>query len=165
TIPVNGLFSIPQKELYNMILDTQCKIIKMIKPGVLRSDLQKETEILLTKGMIKLGILKGDYKKLIKGLKHKKYYPHGIGHWMGLDVHDAAPYIDANKKEIALKKGMILTIEPGLYISKDDMSVPKRFRGIGIRIEDDILVTNKSYENLSVKIVKTVKDIEKISFS
>ncbi|WP_415396447.1 aminopeptidase P family protein [Sulfurimonas sp. CS5] len=164
TIPVNGKFSSAQKELYNMILKVQLEIIKMIKPRVLRTDLQKEAEILLTKGMISLGILKGKYKKLIKAQKHKKYYPHGIGHWMGLDVHDEAPYLDANKKEIALKKGMVLTIEPGIYISKDDKSVPKRFRGMGIRIEDDILVTKKSYKNLSRGIAKTIKEIEKISF-
>lgn len=164
TIPVNTSFSNAQRDLYNMILDAQYKIIKMIKPGVLRSDLQKKAEILLTKGMIKLGILKGKYKKLIKAQAHKKYYPHGIGHWMGLDVHDEAPYLDANKKEIALKKGMVLTIEPGIYISKDDKNVPKRFRGIGIRIEDDILVTKKSHKNLSKKIAKTIKEIEEISF-
>ena len=139
------------------------KIIKMIKPGVLRTKLQRKAEILLTKGMIKLGILKGNYKKLIKKQKHKKYYPHGIGHWMGLDVHDAAPYKDNNGDEIALKKGMILTIEPGIYISKSDKKVPKRFRGIGIRIEDDILVIKDGYENLSQKIAKTVQEIEDIS--
>jgi len=164
TIPVDGKFSKSQKDLYNMILDTQYKIINMIKPGVLRTDLQKEAEILLTKGMINLGILKGKYKKLIKKQKHKKYYPHGIGHWMGLDVHDEAPYLDDNKKEIPLKRGMVLTIEPGIYISKYDKSVPKRFRGIGIRIEDDILVTKKSYNNLSNSIAKTIKEIESISF-
>ncbi|NOR57793.1 MAG: M24 family metallopeptidase [Sulfurimonas sp.] len=164
TIPVNGKFSKAQKDLYNMILNTQYEIIKMIKPGILRTDLQKEAEILLTKGMIRLGILKGKHKKLIKKQEHKKYYPHGIGHWMGLDVHDEAPYLDANKKEIPLKKGMVLTIEPGIYISKDDKSVPKRFRGIGIRIEDDILVTKKSNNNLSSEIAKTIKEIEDISF-
>ncbi|MFT5835280.1 MAG: Xaa-Pro aminopeptidase [Sulfurimonas sp.] len=163
TIPVSGTFSIAQKDLYNMILETQYKIIQMIKPDVLRTDLQKQAEILLTKGLISLGILKGNFKKLIEGQEHKKYYPHGIGHWMGLDVHDEAPYLDLDKKEIALKKGMVLTIEPGIYISKDDMNVPKRFRGIGIRIEDDILVTKKSYKNLSSKIVKTIKEIENIS--
>jgi len=163
TIPVSGKFSKPQKELYNLVLDTQLKIIKMIKPGALRTKLQKKAEILLTKGMIKLGILKGNYKKLIKKQKHKKYYPHGIGHWMGLDVHDAAPYKDNNGDEIALKKGMILTIEPGIYISKSDKKVPKRFRGIGIRIEDDILVIKDGYENLSQKIAKTVQEIEDIS--
>ena len=163
TIPVNGKFTKPQKELYNLVLDTQLKIIKMIKPHVKRSELQKEAEILLTKGMVKLGILKGNYKKLIKKQKHKKYYPHGIGHWMGLDVHDPAPYVNYKDNEIALDKGMILTIEPGLYIDKNDISVPKKYRGIGIRIEDDIVVTKYGYENLSSSIAKTIKEIEELS--
>ncbi len=160
TIPVDGKFTEAQRELYELVLDTQEQVIKMIKPNVLRSELQKKAENLLVDGMLKLGILRGKRDKLIKKLKHKKYYPHGIGHWMGLDVHDAAPYLDADKKEIALRKNMVLTIEPGIYISKDDKSVPKRFRGIGIRIEDDILVTKNSHKNLSKKIVKGVKEIE-----
>ncbi|QOY53413.1 aminopeptidase P N-terminal domain-containing protein [Candidatus Sulfurimonas baltica] len=160
TIPANGMFTQAQKELYSVILNTQLKVIEMIKPGVKRSDLQAKAEVLLTKGMVKLGILKGDYKELIKNKKHKKYYPHGIGHWMGLDVHDTAPYLDDKKKEIPLKKGMVLTIEPGLYIDKDDKNVPKEYRGIGIRIEDDILVTQNGYKNLSYGIAKTVEEIE-----
>jgi len=164
TIPVEGKFTKAQRELYELVLSTQEQVIKMIKPKILRSELQKKAEILLVDGMIKLGIIRGKRDKLVKNLVHKKYYPHGIGHWMGLDVHDEAPYLDANKKEIALKKGMVLTIEPGIYISKDDKSVPKRFRGIGIRIEDDILVTKNSHKNLSYKIAKTIKEIEKISF-
>jgi Xaa-Pro aminopeptidase len=165
TIPVNGKFTKAQKKLYNLVLDTQLEIIKMIKPHVKRSELQKKAEELLSKGMIKLGILKGNYKKLIKKQKHKKYYPHGIGHWMGLDVHDPAPYINYDDKEIALDKGMVLTIEPGLYIDKNDKSVPKKYRGIGIRIEDDILVTKDGHENLSSSIAKTIQEIEGMSFT
>lgn len=164
TIPVNGKYSEPQKELYNLVLNTQLSIIGMIKPFVKRSHLQKSAEKLLTKGMIELGILKGDYKKLIKEQKHKKYYPHGIGHWMGIDVHDPAPYKDAKQREIALQKGMVLTIEPGLYIDKNDKSVPKKYRGIGIRIEDDILITKDGCENLSRSIAKTEEEIEELSF-
>lgn len=163
TIPVNGKFSEPQKELYNLVLDTQLKIISMIKPRIKRSKLQKEAEKLLTKGMIKLGILKGNYKILIKNKKHKKYYPHSIGHWMGIDVHDPAPYKNSKDKEIPLHEGMVLTIEPGLYIDKDDKSVPKKYRGIGIRIEDDILVTKDGYKNLSSKIAKTIEEVEVMS--
>jgi len=162
TIPVNGKYTDSQRELYNLVLETQEKIINMIKPNVKRTSLQKRAEKLLTKGMIKLGILKGDYKKLIKKQEHKKYYPHGIGHWMGIDVHDPAPYKDDKEQEIPLQKGMVLTIEPGLYIDKDDKSVPKKYRGIGIRIEDDILVTKDGYENLSKSIAKTIEEIEDI---
>ena len=163
TIPVNGKFTEPQKELYNLVLETQLKIISMIKPFVKRTHLQEHAEILLTKGMIELGILRGNYKKIIKLQKHKKYYPHGIGHWMGIDVHDPAPYKDDKHQEIPLQKGMVLTIEPGIYIDKDDRSVPEIYRGIGIRIEDDILITKDGCENLSSDIAKTVEEIEALA--
>jgi len=146
-----------------MVLDVQLKIIKMIKPKMRRSELHQKSEELLCKGMLKLGILNGKCKKLLKNQKHKKYYPHGIGHWMGLDVHDEAPYKDKKGKEIPLRKGMVLTIEPGIYIDKDDTTVPKKYRGIGIRIEDNILVTSSGCKNLSKKIAKTVQEIEAIS--
>jgi len=163
TIPVSGQFTQPQKELYNMILEVQLKIIKMVKPHAKRSDLQQKAQELLCRGMLELKILKGNYKKLMKKEAYKKYYPHGIGHWMGIDVHDEAPYKDENGNEIAFAKGMVLTIEPGIYIDKDDKKVPKKYRGIGIRIEDDILVTKRGYKNLSAKIAKSVKEIESIS--
>jgi len=163
TIPVSGKFSEAQKELYKMVLDVELKIIEMIQPNIKRTSLQKKSEELLCKGMIQLGILKGNYKKLLKKQAHKKYYPHGIGHWMGLDVHDESPYKDKNGKEILLQAGMVMTIEPGLYIDKNDETVPKKYRGIGIRIEDDILVTSDGYENLSQGIAKSVKEIENIS--
>ena len=163
TIPVSGRFTPAQQELYEMVLDVELQIISMIKPDVLRSDLQKKSEELLCKGMIRLGILKGSYKKLIKKKAHKKYYPHGIGHWMGIDVHDQASYKDEDAKEIPLKKGMVMTIEPGIYIDENDKSVPQKYRGIGIRIEDNILVTKVSYENLSKDIAKSIEEIEVIS--
>jgi len=160
TIPVSGKFSQAQKELYEMVLDVQLQIIKMIKPNIKRSKLQKKSEELLCEGMIELGILKGDCKELIKEKKHKKYYPHGIGHWMGLDVHDECPYKDEKGKEILLAKGMVLTIEPGIYCGENDKTIPKKYRGVGIRIEDDILVTKNGCENLSCGIAKNIKDIE-----
>ena len=163
TIPVSGVFTKSQKELYQMVLDVQIKIISMIRPGVLRSELHTKSEELLCDGMIALGILKGKRKKLIKKKAHKKYYPHGIGHWMGIDVHDEAPYKYTHGEEIPLQEGMILTIEPGIYCEENDKSIPKKYRGIGIRIEDDILVTNKGNENLSANIIKEIADIERLS--
>ena len=160
TIPVNGKFTPAQRELYEMVLDVEKKIISMVRPDILRSSLQEKSEELLCKGLVRLGILEGDVKKLLKKKKHKKYYPHGIGHWMGIDVHDECPYRDEKDKEIPLMAGMVMTIEPGIYMDKDDKSVPKRFRGIGIRIEDDILVTYDGYENLSKDIVKEIREIE-----
>jgi Xaa-Pro aminopeptidase len=163
TIPVSGKFSSAQKELYQMVLDVEKEIIGMIKPGVLRSELQKRSEELLCAGMVKLGLLHGDVDELMEAKRHKAYYPHGIGHWMGLDVHDQCPYRDENDNEIPLMSGMVMTIEPGIYINENDTSVPKKYRGIGIRIEDDILVTKKGYENLSKGIVKEIKDIESLN--
>jgi len=163
TIPVSGKFSKQQKELYSMVLDVNKKIIEMIKPNILRSELQKSSEELLCQGLIELGILKGDFQEIMDEKLHKKYYPHGIGHWMGLDVHDECPYKVEEGNELPLQTGMVLTIEPGIYLDKDDKSVPKKYRGIGIRIEDDILVTKDGYENLSSDIVKEIDDIESYS--
>ena len=164
TFPISGKFTTAQKELYSLVLDVEKKIISMVRPNVLRSSLQKRAEELLCRGLVSLGILQGNPKKLIKNGALKKYYPHGIGHWMGLDVHDTAPYRDKKGKEIPLMEGMILTIEPGIYIDAKDKSVPKCYRGIGIRIEDDILVTHDGYENLSSSIAKEISDIEGCAF-
>lgn len=149
-----------KKELYQMVLDVEISIIKMIKPGILRRSLQEKSEELLCKGLISLGILKGSLKTLLKEKAYKKYYPHGIGHWMGLDVHDMSPYKDLSSKEFPLEAGMIMTIEPGIYIDKNDKKAPHKYRGIGIRIEDDILVTKDGYDNLSKEIIKEISEIE-----
>ena len=160
TIPVNGKFSKAQKEIYSLVLGVQKKIIEMICPGVMRSDLQKKSEELLCEGMLSLGILQGDLKELLAQKAHKRYYPHGIGHWMGIDVHDPAPYKYENMQEIPLQEGMVLTIEPALYFRNDDDAIPQRYRGIGVRIEDNILVEKKGYKNLSSKIFKEIEEIE-----
>lgn len=163
TIPVSKKFTKAQEGVYNLVLDTQLKVIKAIRPGIKRSKLQKISVKEITKALVKLGVLKGSVKKLIKKERYKPYYPHGIGHWMGIDVHDQCPYKNKKNKEIRLEKGMVLTIEPGIYLDKNDKNVPKKYRGIGVRIEDDILVTRCSYKNLSSKIPKNIKDIEKLS--
>ena len=159
TISSSGNFTESQKELYSLVLKVEKEIISMIKPGILRSNLQKRAEFLLCRGMVELGILEGKVKQLLKKQKHKQYYPHGIGHWMGIDVHDQSPYRDEKGKEIPLQKGMVLTIEPGIYLASEDQTLAKEYRGIGIRIEDDILVTEDGYENLSKEIKKELKDI------
>lgn len=160
TFPVNGTFSEVQKEVYNAVLDVQLRVIDAIKPGVKRDWLQQYSEELLCDALIKLGILYGEREALIEAKEHKKYAPHGIGHWMGLDVHDPCPYVDEEGESLTFEAGMVMTIEPGLYFRADDESVPERFRGIGIRIEDDILVTEEGHENLSSMIAKTVDEIE-----
>jgi Xaa-Pro aminopeptidase len=165
TIPASTKFTKEQREIYTLVLEVQKRIIAMVAPGVLRSSLQKEAQILLAQGLKKLGILKGSVKKLIKKGKLQELYPHGIGHWLGLDVHDPAPYKDKKNREIPLQAGMVLTIEPGIYIDKKNRSVPKRYRGIGVRIEDDILVTQDGCENLSATIVKEIDEIEALASS
>ncbi|MBD3810159.1 MAG: aminopeptidase P N-terminal domain-containing protein, partial [Sulfuricurvum sp.] len=156
TFPINGKFTDPQREVYNAVLDVQLRVIEAIKPGVKRDWLQTYSEELLCDALIGLGVLSGDRKTLIEAKEHKKYAPHGIGHWMGLDVHDPCPYVDEAGESLAFEAGMVMTIEPGLYFRADDESVPERYRGIGIRIEDNILVTSKGYENLSAMIAKSV---------
>lgn len=165
TIPVSGNYTKAQAEVYEMVLHVQKEIIAMIRPDVLRSALQKKSEELLCQGMIDLGILEGDLQTLIEAKAHKKYYPHGIGHWMGIDVHDECPYKKLNGKEIPLKPGMVMTIEPGIYLDEEDENIPKKYRGIGIRIEDDILVTKDGCENLSYEITKETGDITRMSNS
>ena len=162
TFPVSGTYTPPQREVYEMVLDVQLRIIAMIRPGVTKKELQQMSELWLTEGMVRLGILSGEVGALMEAKKHKKYYPHGIGHWLGLDVHDPCPYVDENGEEMRFAPGMVLTIEPGIYIRSDDMEAPERYRGIGIRIEDDILVTEEGCENLSEGIAKSVEEVEAI---
>jgi len=162
TIPVSGKFSAAQKEIYELVLQTELKVIEAIKEGVLRSDLQMMARESLCEGMVALGILKGDVKELIKEEKDKRYFPHGIGHWMGIDVHDPCPYKDKKGKELPLQAGMVMTIEPGLYLPLDDVDLPQKYRGIAVRIEDDILVTKEGYENLSCGVAKSVAQIEEL---
>jgi Xaa-Pro aminopeptidase len=160
TFPVSGRFSEAQREVYNAVLDVQLRVIETIKPGVKRDWLQKYSEELLCDALIELGVLSGTRETLMEAKEHKKYAPHGIGHWMGLDVHDPCPYVDESGESLAFMAGMVMTIEPGLYFRADDESVPERYRGIGIRIEDNILVTEEGCENLSAMIAKSVEEIE-----
>jgi Xaa-Pro aminopeptidase len=160
TFPINGKFSDAQRDVYEKVLDVQLRVIEAIKPNVKRDWLQKYSEELLCQALIDLGILSGERDILIAAKEHKKYAPHGIGHWMGLDVHDPCPYVNDEGESLVFESGMVMTIEPGLYIRADDESVPLQYRGIGIRIEDNILVTDSGYENLSAMIAKTVDEVE-----
>jgi Xaa-Pro aminopeptidase len=109
--------------------------------------------------MVKLGLLQGDVEALIKENAFRRYYMHRTSHWLGLDVHDAGSYTVAGKPR-PLEAGMVFTIEPGLYVARDDESAPKELRGIGIRIEDDILVTPSGHENLTASIPRTASNVE-----
>lgn len=159
TFPVSGRFSAPQKQLYQLVLDAQSAAIEQIKPGTpwhLAHDASVEV---LTKGMVELGLLEGKVKTLIKKEKFKQFYMHRIGHWLGMDVHDVGDY-KVDQKWRLLEPGMVLTVEPGLYISADCKTVDEKWRGIGIRIEDDLLVTEQGYEILTQGVPKTIVEIE-----
>jgi len=165
TFPVNGKFSEAQREVYEKVLDVQLRVIEAMKPDVKRDWLQRYSEELLCQALIDLGILSGEINALIEAKAHKKYSPHGIGHWMGLDVHDPCPYVDDKGENLVFCPGMVMTVEPGIYIKADDESVEEKYRGIGIRIEDDILITESGCENLSSMIVKTIEEIELMCMS
>lgn len=159
TIPVNGKFTDAQKSIYNIVLDAQKNAIKKCKIGNNLANIHSEAIKILTKGLIKLGLLKGKLENILKKEGYKKFYMHNTGHWVGLDVHDPSEYLE-DKKPIKLKAGMIFTVEPGLYI-KADNSVPRKFHNIGIRIEDDILITKKGPVILTSGAPKDINDIER----
>lgn len=170
TLPASGYFTEDQATLYQLVLDAQLQAIDAIKPGASFQEPHDIAVRVLTEGMVRLGILEGDVEKLIEeGNKfqnkpdepsgYKKFYMHRTSHWLGMDVHDAGPYKVADEWR-KLTPGMVLTVEPGLYIPEDVEGAAARFRGIGIRIEDDVLVTEQGNEVLSSRVPKSIKDIE-----
>lgn len=160
TFPVNGQFTSAQKEIYSLVLNAQKTALAFAKPGVSLKDIHLETCRSLSKGMLELGVLKGSLDEVMEKESYKTYYPHGTGHWLGLDVHDQSPYLDDNLEEIKLAPGMTFTCEPGLYFPEHDSNIPDSFKGIGIRIEDDIHVTTSGLENLTSSIPKELKEVE-----
>jgi len=158
TFPVNGRFSNAQRQLYEVVLQAQLGAIKTIRPGTHWNAPHEAAVKIITKGLVKLGLLKGSPARLIKSEAYKKYYMHRTGHWLGMDVHDVGDYkVDSEWR--MLEPGMVMTVEPGLYIPPDTRGVAKKWRGIGIRIEDDVLVTKDGHEILS-SAPKTIDDIE-----
>jgi Xaa-Pro aminopeptidase len=162
TFPVGGRFGPAQRELYELVLEAQKAAIKKIKPGNHWDDPHQAAVRTLTRGLVELKILKGTPRsvtKLIKDEKYKPYYMHRTGHWLGMDVHDVGDYkVDGEWR--LLEPNMCMTVEPGLYIAPDAKGVAKRWRGIGIRIEDDVTVTKDGCEILSAEVPKAVDDIE-----
>jgi Xaa-Pro aminopeptidase len=164
TFPVNGRFTKSQREVYDTVLEVEIACLEATKKGNTikqRHDLSIE---LLTEGMKKLGLLKGKTKDLIRKKAYMKYYMHGVGHYLGLDVHDAGRYFTDQKAKNSrpFEAGMVLTVEPGLYIPPDDKDAPSKYRGIGIRIEDDVLVTEDGNVNLTVNCPKQAEEIEEL---
>jgi Xaa-Pro aminopeptidase len=167
TFPINGKFTDAQREIYDLVLKTQKSCVDMVRPGVRLEDLKTHSIELLTEGMVELGLLKGDPKNLIKEKKYMQFYMHNLGHYLGIDVHDAGKYYFKGESRPA-EAGMVMTIEPGLYISPDTSRIPEGFNkdipakylGIGVRIEDDVLVTENGSRVLTHKVPKEREEIE-----
>lgn len=164
TFPVNGKFSKEQRALYDVVLESQLAAIEMVKPGKHWNEPHEAAVRVLTAGLVDLGILKGDVNQLVETEAYKPFYMHKTGHWLGLDVHDVGEYkIGDVWRE--LEPGMVLTVEPGLYIAPNAKGVAKKWRGIGIRIEDDVLVTKEGCQVLTAKVPKQADEIEALMAS
>jgi Xaa-Pro aminopeptidase len=159
TFPVNGVFSEPQRELYNVVLDAQLAAIDAVQPGNHWDDPHIAAVKVITKGLVKLGLLKGRPAQLIKDGEYRRFYMHRTGHWLGLDVHDVGDYKIEEQWRL-FEPGMVLTVEPGIYIPAKSRGVPKRYWDIGIRIEDDVRVTRNGHEVLTQALIKEVDAIE-----
>ena len=161
TYPVNGRFSKEQQALYEIVLDAQIAAIETIKPGSHWNQSHDETVKVITQGLLNLNILQGDLKTLIETEAYRPFYMHRAGHWIGMDVHDVGDYKVHDEWRV-LEAGMVMTVEPGIYIAVDNKDVAAKWRGIGIRIEDDVAVTADGYEVLSRDVVKSVSDIHQL---
>jgi Xaa-Pro aminopeptidase len=159
TFPINGRFSEAQKAIYQLVLNAQRAGIATIKPGALWSIVQETIVHVLTAGLVDLGILQGCVDDLIASGAYKPFYMHNSGHWLGLDVHDSGLYTVANQWRV-FEPGMVLTVEPGLYFKANMPGVATCWWNIGVRIEDDILVTKTGYENLTADLAVEIADIE-----
>jgi Xaa-Pro aminopeptidase len=158
TYPINGKFSAPQLAIYEVVLEAQLKSIEAISTNNNVMDAQIISEKVITQGLIDLGLLQGSMEELHATGAFKKFYMHKIGHWLGIDVHDAGDYME-NGEYMRFKPGMVTTVEPGIYISSSS-NVEDKWKGIGIRIEDDILVTAEGNENLTAFVPSDPKEIE-----
>jgi Xaa-Pro aminopeptidase len=160
TLPVKGKFSDAQKEIYELVLKAQLAVIKEIKPGLAWDILQAVAVKVLTKGLIELGIIKLPIQEAIDQKAYQAFYMHNVSHWLGLDVHDVGAYRKDTHWRV-LQPGMTLTVEPGLYLSASD-KLDSAWHNIGVRIEDDILVTENGCEILTEEVPKTISEIESL---
>jgi Xaa-Pro aminopeptidase len=159
TFPVNGRFSPEQRAVYDVVLAAQQEAIATCRRGRHWNEPYEATVRVITQGLVRLGLLRGPVRELIRDRAYEEFYMHRAGHWLGLDVHDVGSYkIDGHWRE--LEPGMVLTVEPGIYLRPGNRRIPKRFQGIGVRIEDDVLITRKDPDVLTRPLVKSADDIE-----
>ena len=161
TFPVNGRFSRAQRDVYSVVLAAQEAAIDTVAAGRTVDDVHMAAVRVLAEGLMDLGAIKGGMKRIIQKEKYKRFYMHRTGHWLGMDVHDVGDYRIDDQSRV-LEPGMVMTVEPGLYIAPDDEKAPKRLRGIGIRIEDDVLVTKSGRAVLTSAAPKSIDEIESI---
>ena len=161
TFPVSGEFTKPQLDLYMLCLATQKEAIEAVRPGTTIDAIHDLTVRRLVDGLIALGLLKGPADARIEDKSYRKYYMHRTSHWLGMDVHDVGDYY-VDGKPRPLVPGMVLTIEPGLYVAVDDEGAPAEMRGVGIRIEDDVLVTTEGRDNLTAAVPKEMAELEAV---
>jgi Xaa-Pro aminopeptidase len=159
TYPISGKFSKAQREIYDLVLEAQMSCVEMVRPGVTHEQLKNHSIEILTAGMVRLGLLKGEPEELIKEDKYKQFYMHGLGHMLGIDVHDVGRYY-FDKESRALEPGVVMTVEPGLYVAPDTKDIPEQYLGIGVRIEDDVLCTQNGPRVLTNKVPKDAGEIE-----
>ena len=159
TFPVNGRFSDEQKAIYSLVLDAQKAAIEVISPSHRWNEFHDAAVRVLTKGLVDLGLLAGDVEGLIKTQAYKTFYMHGTGHWLGMDVHDVGRH-KVDEQHRLFEPGMVLTVEPGIYIAPDNKDVESRWRGIGVRIEDNVVVTESGCQILTSGVPKAISEIE-----
>lgn len=161
TFPVGGRFSEDQAAVYQVVLDAQLAALEASVVGATFDDVHRVALRRLTEGMVRIGLLEGDVDELIESEGYKRCYMHRTGHWLGLDVHDVGSYRDGDEDGARkLEPGMVMTIEPGIYVAVSDEEAPARYRGIGVRIEDDVLITAEGPRNLTAGCPKTIAEIE-----
>jgi Xaa-Pro aminopeptidase len=161
TFPVNGRFTAAQRDIYDLVLESQVACIEMVGPGVTMDELHNRSVEILTEGMVRLGLLRGEVKQLIEEEEYKQFYMHRLGHFLGLDVHDVGRY-QINGESRPLEPGIVITVEPGIYIAAGTADIPEKYAGIGVRIEDDVLVTQEGHRVLTDKAPKDVREIEEL---
>lgn len=159
TFPINGRYTEGQREIYDLVLETQMSCVEMVRPGTTHDELKQHSVEMLTEGMVRLGLLKGKPADLIKEEKYRQFYMHGLGHLLGIDVHDVGIYY-YDKQSRALEPGVVMTVEPGIYVAPDTKDVPEKYLGIGVRIEDDVLCTSNGPRVLTTKVPKDADEIE-----
>ncbi len=164
TFPVNGKFSPEQKALYQVVLDAQMAAIDAVQIGHSYKEPHHVAVRMLVQGLLNLGIMQGDLDQIIEDESYRQFYMHGTGHWLGMDVHDVGSYKVQGEARV-FEEGMVITVEPGLYIAPDDETVDVKWRGIGIRIEDDIVATKNGPLVLTQNVVKTIGEIEALMAS